>query len=88
LLRKALETPDPFERRALVDELMARMDSSNFFEMSTATAQVTRETGRQLHEEWLLIHSRAGQVAGLQAMGHYVKQNALGSQPAERTMWG
>lgn len=88
LLRKALETPDPFERRALVDELMARMDASNYFEMSTAAAQVTRETGRPLHEEWLLIHSRAGQVAGLEAMGHYVEQNALGSKPAERTMWG
>lgn len=88
LLRKALETPDPFERRALIDELMVRMDASNFLEMSLATARISRETGRDLQADWLLIHTRVGQVAGPQAMARWIEHSALGSQPAERTLWG
>jgi hypothetical protein len=88
LLRKALETPDPFERRALFDELMARMDGSNFLEMSAAPARVSLETGRDNHAEWLLVHARAGQVAGPEAMARWTELGALGGPRAERTLWG
>ena len=88
LLRKVLETPDPFERRALFDELMARMDVDNFLEMSQAAARVSLETGRDNNTEWQLSHVRAGQVAGPQAMARWAEQRALGSSRAERTLWG
>lgn len=88
LLRRALETPDPFERRALFDELMARMDADNFLEMSQAAARVSLETGRDNNTEWQLSHVRAGQVAGPQAMARWAEHRALGGTRAERTLWG
>ena len=88
LLRKALETADLFERRALFDELMARMDAGNFIEMSQAPAQISLETGRDNNAEWQLVHVRAGQVAGQLAMDRWVEHRALGGTRAERTLWG
>jgi hypothetical protein len=88
LLRRGLETVDPFERRALFDELMTRMDASNFLEMSMAPARDSLETGRDNNAEWLLVHTRAGQVAGAKAMSHWAEQSALADPRAERTLWG
>jgi hypothetical protein len=88
LLYQALETADPFLRRTLVDELYARMDAGNFFEMTEALRRVSLETGRAQNDEWFLIHARSGQVAGPQAMARWKELGKLGGEVAERTLWG
>jgi hypothetical protein len=88
LVYRALESADPFVQRPLLDELYARMDASNYLAMTEALSRISRETGREHHDEWLLIHTRAGQVAGPEAMERWGKVNALGGQLAERSLWG
>jgi hypothetical protein len=88
LVYRALESADPFVQRPLLDELYARMDASNFLAMTEELNRISRETGRAHYDEWLLIHTRAGQVAGQATMDRWSKANALGGQLAERSLWG
>lgn len=88
LLYRALEPSDPFVQRALLDELYARMDATNFVAMSDALNRISLETGRAHHDEWLLLHTRTGQVAGQAAMDRFSAAAALGGQPAGRALWG
>jgi hypothetical protein len=88
LVYLALESADPFVQRPLLDELYARMDASNFQAMTEELGRISRETGRAHHDEWLLIHTRAGQVAGQASMDRWRKANALDGQLAERSLWG
>ena len=88
LVYRALESADPFVQRPLLDELYARMDASNFLAMTEELNRISRETGRAHYEEWLLIHTRAGQVAGQATMDRWSESNALNGQLAERSLWG
>jgi hypothetical protein len=88
LVYRALESADPFVQRPLLDELYARMDASNFLAMTEELNRISRETGRAHYDEWLLIHTRAGQVAGQASMDRWSKANALDGQLAERSLWG
>jgi hypothetical protein len=88
MVYRTLEIGDPIVRRQLLYELFARMDASNFHEMTLELNRISLETGRDNYDEWLLMHTRAGQVAGQAAMERWEKEGARKTDQAWRTMWG
>lgn len=89
MVSKAMETVDPILRRQLLYDLFERMDAGNFRQMADEMDRHTKETGRDNYIEWLLIHTRAGQVAGAAAMEHWdLSEKGKVPEPAWRTLWG
>ena len=89
MMAPVMETVDPILRRQLLYDLFERMDAGNFRELTEAMDRAALETGRDNHIEWLLVHTRAGQVAGAEAMKQWDPENGVKiTDPGWRTMWG
>jgi len=89
MVSSAMETVDPILRRQLLYDLFERMDAGNFLEMTSEMDRTSLETGRDNYIEWLLIHTRAGQVAGANAMNRWDLSGAGKiNEPVWRTLWG
>ncbi len=89
MVAKVMETVDPILRRQLLYDLFERMDAGNFLEVTREMDRASLETGRDNYIEWLLVHARAGQVAGGEAMKNWdPNSGAKISEPVWRTMWG
>lgn len=65
---RSAKTPDPIELQRLVAECLLSMTADNWHEVIDSFGQLTKETGRDLGEQWRLAHFRSGQVAGSEAM--------------------
>jgi hypothetical protein len=89
MVASVMETVDPILRRQLLYDLFERMDAGNFMEMTAEMDRTSLETGRDNYIEWLLIHTRAGQVAGADAMNRWdLNSGGKITEPAWRTLWG
>ena len=59
---------DPVEMRRLVSECLMSMTAENWEEVVSSFGRLTKETGRDLADDWRLALFRSGQLAGGDAM--------------------
>jgi hypothetical protein len=87
LVFRALETGDPILRRQLMSDLYSRMDTSNYREMMNQILEISNATAREYPEEYLLMSTRAGQIAGRAVMEDW-KKNGIDSEAATKSFSG
>lgn len=83
LVYRALEIPDPFERRVALLEILKHADPANSGDLIEGFAKVTLKTGR-VHDEWNDALFEIGRKGGVPVME---KWKASGRDGADPTMW-
>lgn len=72
LVEQATTMTDPVEIRRLLSECLLHMTSENWKDVIATFGNISKTTGRDPAEEWKLALFRSGQIAGAEAMDHYV----------------
>ncbi|MES2997360.1 MAG: hypothetical protein V4733_11180 [Verrucomicrobiota bacterium] len=88
LAKQAISTGDSVVRMALFNEILGRMDAENFLQLTAVPGELSAETGRDNRSEWFMLHVRAGQVAGEEAMEAIGAQNGWRSEKIGSVMRG
>lgn len=88
LVFRSLEIGDPLVRRQMLLEIFARMDAGNFEEMIRESERSSLETGRNNYDEWAVMLTRSGQVAGQAAVEIWAGDLRTNWDQSAKAMWG